>query len=126
MEVFDKYAHTAKTITEKISGILAMERPKVDREEALGFILSSIDLTSLNGNDTETTIRSLCEKALSFEDKEEGIPSVAAVCVYPTFARQVKQILAGSGIGVASVAGCFPSGQSPLYIKLLEAKYAVD
>ena len=126
MEVFDKYLHTVETITKKISDILESERPAIDREEVLRFILSSIDLTALNGNDTKTTIQSLCEKALSFEDEEEGIPSVAAVCVYSPFVRQAKQMLSESDIGVASVAGCFPSGQSPLYIKLLEAKYAVD
>ena len=125
MELFDTYQHTSESITEKISEILATERPKVDRKEALRFILSSIDLTTLNGNDTETTVRNLCEKALSFEDKAKGIPSVAAVCVYPPFVRQAKQMLSESGIGVASVAGCFPSGQSPLNVKLLEVGYVV-
>jgi len=125
MEVFDKYPYTAKVITEKISEILASERPKVDRKKALKFILSSIDLTTLNGNDTETTVKSLCEKALSFEDKSKEIPSVAAVCVYPPFVEHAKELLSGSGINIASVAGCFPSGQSPLFVKLSEVVYVV-
>jgi deoxyribose-phosphate aldolase len=125
MEVFDKYTHTAELITEKISSVLTLERPKVDRKEALKFILSSIDLTTLNGNDTEATVNSLCEKALSFENKSKGIPSVAAICVYPPFVQQAKRLLSGSGIDVASVAGCFPSGQSPLFVKLSEVVYVV-
>jgi len=125
MEVFDKYPYTAEVITEKVSEILALERPRLNRGEVLKFILSSIDLTTLNGNDTETTVKSLCDKALSFEDKSKGIPSVAAVCVYPPFVESAKKILFGSGINVASVAGCFPSGQSPLFIKLSEVVYVV-
>ena len=63
MEVFEKYPYTEKMIAEKIAVLLAAERPKVNRKEALRFILSSIDLTTLNGNDTETTVKNLCEKA---------------------------------------------------------------
>ena len=126
MIAFDKYPYTAEMIAEKISALLASERPKVNRKEALRFILSSIDLTTLNGNDTEATVNNLCQKALSFEDKSKGIPSVAAVCVYPPFVQQAKALLSKSGIGVASVAGCFPSGQSPLFIKMIEVSYAVE
>ena len=50
---------------------------------------------------------------------------MAAVCVYPPFVRQCKTELIGKDINVASVAGAFPSGQSPLSVKLAEIKYAV-
>jgi deoxyribose-phosphate aldolase len=92
--------------------------------EILTFSLSVLDLTTLEGNDTVDTIKNLCNKAKSF--KETGLPNVAAVCVYPVFVRQAKQILLNTGIHVASVAGAFPSGQSPIHIKLSEIKYAID
>ena len=54
-----------------------------------------------------------------------GCPRVAAVCVYPTFVKTAKALTAGSGVKVASVATAFPSGQSPLKIKLEDVKFAV-
>ena len=59
-------------------------------------------------------------------DESKGIGHVAAVCVYPVFVRQASRLLRGSGIKVASVAGAFPSGQSPLPLRLQEVRYALD
>lgn len=61
---------------------------------------------------------------MSFSEK--GLPNVAAVCVYPVFARQVHTLLEGTGIQTACVAGAFPAGQSPIHVKLAEVKYAVE
>lgn len=96
---------------------------KTDNDTLL-FALSVLDLTTLEGSDTTNTILNLCNKAMSF--KEMALPNVAAVCVYPVFVRQAKKILKNTGIHVASVAGAFPSGQSPIHIKLSEIKYAID
>ncbi len=92
------------------------------REEML-FALSILDLTTLEGSDNQQTIEQLCNRAAGF--RQQGLPNVAAVCVYPVFVGQAKQQLKDTGIRVASVAGAFPSGQSPLHIKLEEIKYAV-
>lgn len=86
-------------------------------------IIGFIDLTSLEGKDNEKSIKKLCEKALQ---KYENIPSVGAVCVYPTLVRIAKRELQNSNIKIASVAGAFPSGLSPLKIKLQEVKFALD
>jgi deoxyribose-phosphate aldolase len=56
----------------------------------------------------------------------EGLPQVAAVCVYPTYVSLAKKELEGSGIFVASVATAFPSGQSSLKTKLSDTLFAVD
>ena len=53
------------------------------------------------------------------------MPSVAAVCVYPTLVPTAVERLAGSGVKVASVATAFPSGQSPLALKVGEVEEAV-
>lgn len=92
--------------------------------EVLRFALSILDLTTLEGSDNESTITNLCNKARSFES--QGFSNVAAVCVYPVFVRQAKSLLSGTSINVASVAGAFPSGQSPIHIKLAEIQYAID
>lgn len=92
----------------------------------LKTIFSCIDNTTLEGCDTHQKIENLCYKSIEMQDKANGIDPVAAVCVYPVFVRHAKSILKGSGIHVASVAGAFPSGQSPIEVKLQEIKYALD
>ena len=89
-------------------------------------IFGCIDNTTLEGCDTKEKVRMLCEKSLKMVDPERGIRPVAAVCVYPIFVREASELLQGSGIHVASVAGGFPAGQTPLKVKLMEVQYAVD
>lgn len=80
-------------------------------------LLSFIDLTTLEGNDHRQKVLALCEKAKRYQ--------TAAVCVYPTFAAIVRDALSGTSIKTACVAGAFPSGQSPIHIKVAEVQYAV-
>ena len=90
------------------------------------MVLNMIDLTTLEGMDTEGKVKQLCYKARHLHDAIDGLPSVAAVCVYPNFVGLAKSSLADSGINVASVATAFPSGNSSLEIKLDDVKMAVD
>ena len=92
----------------------------------LGRIYNCIDNTTLSGADTKEQIATLCNNSLSMCSQLGGRQHVAAVCVYPVFVRQAKRLLADSSIRVAAVAGAFPSGQSPLSVKLQEVRYAVD
>jgi deoxyribose-phosphate aldolase len=85
-----------------------------------------IDLTTLEGKDSEGKVAALCRKAISPMSGADGIPHVAAVCVYPNLIRPAKAALSGSGVKVASVAASFPSGQSPLRLKVEEVKKVVD
>jgi deoxyribose-phosphate aldolase len=87
-------------------------------------MLSCIDLTTLEGTDNSRRIVELCRQALSYG--ESGLPSPAAVCVYPPFIRLAKDQLKGADIKIASVAGSFPSGQSPLVLKLEEIRYVIN
>jgi deoxyribose-phosphate aldolase len=57
---------------------------------------------------------------------DDEIPHVAAICVYPNLIKTAKGALAGSGVKVASVATSFPSGQSPLNIKVKEVREIVE
>jgi deoxyribose-phosphate aldolase len=91
----------------------------------LKLAASMMDLTTLEGMDTPGKVRHLCQKALAPMAPRFGCPQVAAVCVYPNFVKLAKALVSGSGVKVASVATAFPSGQSPLKIKLEEVKFAV-
>ncbi|MBR1792928.1 MAG: deoxyribose-phosphate aldolase [Bacteroidales bacterium] len=95
-------------------------------KELLKKIYSCIDNTTLEGCDTTERITRLCQDSLRMQDSGKEIPSVAAVCVYPVFVRQAKHLLQGSPIRVASVAGAFPAGQSPIEVKLHEVRYAIN
>ncbi|MGI9232656.1 MAG: deoxyribose-phosphate aldolase [Woeseiaceae bacterium] len=94
--------------------------------EALHLILSMIDLTTLEGQDTPGKVRQLCQKAIHLHDSLPGLPHVAAVCVYPTMVAIAKRALEGHDINVASVATAFPSGMSTLSVKLDDTRMAVD
>ena len=87
-------------------------------------LLSCIDLTTLEGSDNNGRIVELCRKACSFG--ESGLPMPAAVCIYPPFVRLAKNQLKGTDIRIAAVAGAFPSGQSPLAVRLEEVRYTVN
>jgi len=104
---------------------------KESKLSGLKLALSMIDLTTLEGQDTEGKVRQLCEKAkrpLSGEFSKLGItvPHVAAVCVYPRFVKTASDTLRGTGIHVASVATAFPSGNSSLEVKIADTQYAID
>ncbi len=92
----------------------------------LKLVLNMIDLTTLEGKDTAGKVKQLCYKAMHPHDAVPGIPTVAAVCVYPSMVSIAKKALEGSGIKVASVATAFPSGQASRAIKIADVKYAVQ
>lgn len=96
------------------------------KEQGLKMVLNMIDLTTLEGKDTPGKVRQMCYKAQHLHDLKEGLPTVAAVCVYPTMVAEAKKALGNSPIKVASVSTAFPSGQSTREIKLSDTKFAVD
>ncbi len=94
--------------------------------QGLMMVLNMIDLTTLEGMDTPGKVKQLCYKARHLHDTIEGLPNVAAVCVYPNFVALAKQELSHTKIKVASVATAFPSGNTALEIKLDDVRLAVD
>lgn len=92
---------------------------------ALTLAVSMIDLTTLEGKDSEGKVRAMCKKALYPKPGDTDVPHVAAVCVYPNLIRTAAETLKDSGVKVASVATSFPSGQYPLKLKLEDTKKAI-
>jgi deoxyribose-phosphate aldolase len=90
----------------------------------LKLAISMMDLTTLEGKDTPGKVAFLCRKAMQPADARYDVPSCAAVCVYPNLVRVAKKFLGDSGVKVASVATAFPSGLSPLRVKLEEVRSA--
>lgn len=113
-------------IEERIARFNTRSIKKNSKVQALKLALNMIDLTTLEGKDTEGKVKQMCYKAIHPADDIHGLPTVAAVCVYPTFVSIAKKALGDSGVKVASVATAFPSGNSTLEIKLNDTKLAVN
>src|SRR5438034_6261200 len=92
---------------------------------ALDLAIRCMDLTTLEGADTPGKIVAICAKAVRPDPSDHSIPSVAAVCLYPTLVPVAAGQLEGTGVHVASVAGGFPSGLAPLAERLAEIKASV-
>jgi len=111
---------------ERVSRLFSRSIKKDSKMQALYLALSMIDLTTLEGKDSEGKVKQLCYKASHLHYKHPGLPYVAAICVYPTMVPIAKKELAGTGINVASVATAFPSGMADINAKLDEVKSVVD
>lgn len=95
-------------------------------EQALLQILNMIDLTTLEGSDTDAKVRDLCRRA-QMPSTLVGLPTTAAVCVYPNMVGVARQSLGvESSIQIAAVSTAFPSGQSSLQVKKLDTQLALD
>ncbi len=123
---FKDYKINEAEVTKRLEDILSGDFKNLSRKDALRVVLSCIDLTSLEGSDNKKKIKDVCYQARRFKVNAPDIPNVAAVCFYPPFAALAKDQLQNTGIHVACVAGAFPSGQSPLEVRLAEVRYAVE
>lgn len=99
---------------------------KQTKVAGLKLALNMIDLTTLEGKDTPGKVKQLCYKAMHPHDALPDLPTVAAICVYPSMVAVAKKALEGSSIKVASVATAFPSGQAPRDVKLRDTRFAVN
>jgi len=113
------------TINKEIEKILK-KNSITNKKDVYKKILSFIDLTTLEGKDTNKKVEELSDKAISYKKNNPLLENVAAVCVYPTLVNVAANRLKEKGVSIAAVAGAFPSGQSPLEIRLQEVKYAID
>lgn len=118
-----------------VNAVMAIERAKSfttrsikkqSKEQALKLALSMVDLTTLEGKDSPEKVRSICRKAITPMPGHPDIPSVAAVCFYPSMVKVAAEALKGTGVKIASVATGFPSGQYPLDIRLRDTQKAID
>src|SRR5580765_6795502 len=111
---------------EERAAALGKRSIKRDAKRAgIRLAISMIDLTTLEGKDSEGKVRQLCQKAMRPLPGDPTVPHVAAVCVYPNLVPVAKEALAGSGVKVASVATGFPAGLVPLPVKIDETRRAV-
>lgn len=113
-------------VEERASRFTKRSIKKESKMNGLMLVLNMIDLTTLEGKDTEGKVKQLCYKAMHPHDAVPDLPAVAAICVYPSMVKVAKKALGDSGVKVASVASAFPSGQAPGDVKIRDTKFAVS
>ena len=95
---------------------------------AIDMAISMIDLTTLEGADTECKVRSLCAKARvpdAGDPTTPNCPQVAAVCIYADLVPVAVAALQGSSVHVAAVTSAFPSGRATMAVKLTDTRDAL-
>ena len=99
---------------------------KASKLAAIDLAISMVDLTTLEGADTDAKVRQLCRKGVLPDPAQPDTPRVAAICVYPDRAATAVTAVAGTGVKVASVATAFPAGRSSREVKLADTRLAVQ
>ncbi|HEY0591844.1 MAG TPA: deoxyribose-phosphate aldolase [Thermoanaerobaculia bacterium] len=112
-------------VEERAASLAKRSLKKESKVEGLRLAVRMIDLTTLEGKDTPGKVAALCRKAIRPDPSDASVPSVAAVCIYPSMVPHVRRALEGSGVKTAAVATGFPSGQTPLDVKLDETRRTV-
>jgi deoxyribose-phosphate aldolase len=110
----------AVALEERAASLAKRSIKKDAKVFALELAVRMMDLTTLEGQDTPGKVAALASKAIQPDPSDAGVPSVAAICVYPNLVPTAVARVAGSSVKVASVATAFPSGQSPLESKLVD------
>ncbi|PHR30760.1 MAG: deoxyribose-phosphate aldolase [Fluviicola sp.] len=113
-------------VEERVARFQTRSIKNESKMQGLKMALNMIDLTTLEGKDTPGKVKQMCYKAMHLHDAHPGLPTVAAVCVYPSMVKIAVNEVKGSGVKVASVSTAFPSGQAPMDVKISDTKFAVD
>lgn len=125
-QLFAEYPWTMtdEAVKEAAADILAKHFDENNNVEVWKQCLHSIDLTTLNGEDTTEKVEKMAQAVNEFEDHFPEIPNVAAMCVYPALVQTAADTLT-EPIGIAAVAAGFPASQTFVEIKVAESAMAV-
>ena len=92
-------------IEERVASLTRRSIKKESKLWALDLAIRMMDLTTLEGKDTEGKVRALCAKGIRPDPLDPEIPSVAAICIYPALIPVAKRALAGTGVWLVSLVG---------------------
>ena len=126
VELIDNLRVDEVGLKERVASLSTRSIKKESKLQALNYIISMCDLTTLEGEDTEGKIGQMTAKAINPDPSNNEVPSVAAVCVYPSLVGKAKEMTKNSNVKVASVSSYFPSGQASIESKLLDTQFAID
>ena len=125
--LFAKYGYTPdkESISKRLDAIAA-NIDNVTSPEVLKNCMALMDLTTLHTEDSPESVKKLVGKVNSFMNDYPEYPLPASICVFPNLASVVRENLATSDVHVTAVAGCFPTSQSFIEVKVKECEMAVE
>ena len=94
-------------------------------EEVKKLLFNCLDLTTLKTEDSEESVLKFTERVNDFDNEYPDLKNVAAICVYPNFAKIVSQSLEVEDVNIACVSGGFPSSQTFTEVKVAETALAL-
>ena len=94
-------------------------------QEVKRLLFNCIDLTTLKTEDSEESVLKFTERVNDFENEYPDLKNVAAICVYPNFAKIVSQSIEVESVNIACVSGGFPSSQTFTEVKVAETALAL-
>lgn len=112
-------------VAAKVKEIIDTKVAGNNTPEVKRFLFNCIDLTTLKCTDSEESVLAFTERVNEFDDRYPDLENVAAICVYPNFAKIVSQSLEVEKVGIACVSGGFPSSQTFQEIKVAETALAL-
>ena len=93
--------------------------------EVKKLIFNCLDLTTLKTEDSEESVLKFTERVNELDNEHPDLKNVAAICVYPNFAKIVSQSLEVEEVDIACVSGGFPSSQTFTEVKVAETALAL-
>ncbi|MBO4340179.1 MAG: deoxyribose-phosphate aldolase [Bacteroidales bacterium] len=126
MSLSSKYGYTPdmEAIARHLE-LIASNLENVASEAVYKECFSIMDQTTLANEDTPASVTALVEKVNAFEKDYPSWPLPASICVYPNLGHIVASRRHNPALHVTTVAGCFPTSQSFLEVKLHEIELAV-
>ena len=126
MSIANKYGYTPdKEAIDRQLNLIAGGLEEIASEKVYKACFGLMDQTTLANEDTPASVRCLVEKVNSFSRDFPSWPLPASICVFPNFASLVASARENRDLHVTTVAGCFPTSQSFLEVKLQEIEMAV-
>ena len=126
MSLSAKYGYAPnKEAIDRQLGLLATELESIACEKLYKACFGIMDQTTLSSDDTPASVRKLVDKVNGLSQAFPDWPLPASICVYPNLGHVVAENRCTPELHVTTVAGCFPTSQSWLEVKLKEIELAV-
>ena len=116
---------TDEQVKSRTAQIVEKYVPENDTVEVKKQIFNCLDLTTLKTEDSEESVLKFTERVNDFDNEYPDLKGVAAICVYPNFAKIVSQSLEVESVNIACVSGGFPSSQTFTEVKVAETALAL-
>ena len=127
-EALSKYntALVDAEVNKEVKELIEKKCIENDTTDVKKFLFNCIDLTTLKTEDSPESVLKFTEKVNQFDEEYAELGHVAAICVYPNFAKIVSSTLEIEDVNIACVSAGFPTSQTFTEIKIAETSLALQ